>query len=332
MTFRQGMVFAAILYAILLPFYTDHEIAELTEKAREHQSGRFVTLQEGITRFDVAGPADGELVVLVHGLSSPTFVWGELPGQLAEAGYRSLRYDLFGRGFSDRVSGAYDLDLYRNQLIELLQVVGVERRFHLVGLSMGGVIAVDYAASFPDRLASLTLIDPAGFPMAQPLAASLMQIPYLGEYLMKLVGDRALLSSVSKSFSDPSFVPGFQKLFARQLRWKGTKRAILSSLREMPMQTMASRYGDLGRNGVPTLLFWGSEDEVIPASNAAYVRSTVPMLRVIHVDGAGHLPHYEKPEVVGPAMLEFLADHKAPPKKPAQPRKRRDRKKARESE
>jgi pimeloyl-ACP methyl ester carboxylesterase len=319
MTFRRMLLIAVLLYAVGLPFYNDHEHRTLDDRARAGMPGRFVTLTGGTTHYDTVGPEDGETVVFVHGFSMPAFVWGRLPGELAERGYRTIRYDLFGRGLSDRPEAVYDLTLYRDQLTGLLNALDIDKPFHLVGLSMGGAIAVDYAAAFPRRLASLTLIAPAGFPVDTPAIASLVKVPWVGEYLMKLAGDRLLTGAISRSVADDSLVPELERGFREQLQWKGYKRAILSTLRHTPLEDLGERYRRFGRNKVPTLLFWGTEDEVLPLQNAAFVRYAVPDLTLIRVDGAGHLPQFEAPEVVVPAMANFLRANpvEVPEAKPA---------------
>ncbi|MFT4572181.1 MAG: pimeloyl-ACP methyl ester carboxylesterase [Hyphomicrobiaceae bacterium] len=322
MTFRRLLAVAALLYAVGLPFHNDQEHFVLDEAARAGHSGRYLPLHHGVTHYDVTGPENGDLVVFVHGFSSPAFVWGRIPHLLGKAGYRTVRYDLYGRGLSDRPDLTYDFDLYQSQLIDLLNALRVGRPFHLVGLSMGGAIAVDYAASFPDRVASLTLIDPAGFPMDTPVAASLMRAPWLGEYLMKLLGDNALLGAISHSVADQSLVPELTKKFRNQLRWKGTKRALLSTLRHTELEGMAERFRVVGGHRIPTLLFWGTEDQVIPLRNSVLVQSAIPHARLVRVEGAGHLPHYEQPGLVATSMKHFFHEYAVPKPRPARSSKR----------
>ena len=80
----------------------DPERAELNPAARERAPGDFVTLSQGTTFYDVAGPDTGRVVVLVHGFSVPSYIWDSTFTALTAAGYRTIRYDVFGRGWSDR--------------------------------------------------------------------------------------------------------------------------------------------------------------------------------------------------------------------------------------
>ena len=73
-------------------------------------------LSQGYVHYELGGPVGGEKVVLVHGLSVPYYIWDPTFDALTEAGFRVLRYDLYGRGFSDRPKLRYDADLFDEQL------------------------------------------------------------------------------------------------------------------------------------------------------------------------------------------------------------------------
>ena len=118
------------------------------------------------------GPETGQTVVMVHGFTTPYFVWDYNVNKLINAGFRVFRYDHYGRGFSDRPDVAYDRDLYDQLLIELLQKLNIKTPVHLVGLSMGGAICVVFADRHPGMVSSVSLIAPAGFPIEEPLQLS----------------------------------------------------------------------------------------------------------------------------------------------------------------
>ncbi len=95
--------------------------------------GQFVNLEDGVTHYELTGPADGPLVVLVHGFSVPFYVWDPTVAGLTAAGFQVLRYDLYGRGYSDRPETDYDLDLFVRQLSQLTEVVTLSKPFNLLG-------------------------------------------------------------------------------------------------------------------------------------------------------------------------------------------------------
>ena len=102
------------------------ETKELNEATRANVPGSFVQLSDGYTHYELGGPENGQPVVLVHGFSVPYFIWDPTFAFLAKSGFRVLRYDLFGRGYSDRPKLRYDIDLFCKQLRELLDTLGFE--------------------------------------------------------------------------------------------------------------------------------------------------------------------------------------------------------------
>ena len=112
----------------------------LEDKARASLPGNSVALSDGVTYYEMGGPPRGNPVVLIHGFSVPNFIWDPTFAALTQAGFRTLRYDLFGRGYSDRPKARYDKALFVRQLAELLEVMKFPQ-VDLVSLSMGGVVA-----------------------------------------------------------------------------------------------------------------------------------------------------------------------------------------------
>src|SRR5262249_28014279 len=159
------------------------ERAVLDDTVRAQASGSFVRLADGYTHYELAGPARGPVVLLVHGLSVPYYLWDDTVGPLHTAGLRTLRLDLYGRGLSDRPEAVHNLDLYDRQLVGLLDALNLKEPVHLVGISMGGAIAVNFAVRHPERLAKLGLIAPFGFPQETGASAALVRTPLLGEWM-----------------------------------------------------------------------------------------------------------------------------------------------------
>ena len=94
----------------------------LDENARKEAPGSFIKLRMGYVHYQLEGPETGELIVLVHGFSSPMVVWDKIYESLIQSGYRVLRFDLYGRGYSDRITTTYDHNLFTNQLLSLLMM------------------------------------------------------------------------------------------------------------------------------------------------------------------------------------------------------------------
>src|SRR5512135_3114691 len=120
------------------PYNYRGETETLDDAARAALPGQFVALPDGIVHYELAGPPGGPVVVLVPGISVPYTTWDANFPALANAGLRVLRFDLYGRGYSDRPDVAYDADLFDRQIANLLSALGLGDPLNLVGLSMGG--------------------------------------------------------------------------------------------------------------------------------------------------------------------------------------------------
>ena len=120
-------------------------------------------LAHGVTEYELVGPDCGPLVVLVHGASVPKWTWDRQVPALVEAGFRILRYDMYGRGESAYPSTTYNRDLFQRQLRDLLAGLNIVVPFHLVGFSFGGATAAGFAATNPDKVRSLVFVAPVFF-------------------------------------------------------------------------------------------------------------------------------------------------------------------------
>lgn len=299
---------AAVALLVVIPYVaSDSETKEMNEAARAGVAGEFIELTDGVVHYEIAGPEGAPTVVFIHGFSTPYFTWDECFAAVTEAGYRAVRLDLFGRGYSDRPTGVdYDADLFDRQIVELLEKLNITGQVTLTGLSMGGAVSILFADRHPERVNALILVDPAGYPLPMPTTAKLIRVPVLGEYLMRLMGDKTIREGNAGNFYDQSLLPEFNAKFEVQMEYTGFKAALLSTLRNMRLQDLEAEYARVGESGVPTLLVWGKEDTVIPFETSEKVLAAIPQAELVAVEAGAHTPNYENPDVVNPAMLDFL--------------------------
>ncbi len=281
---------------------------EPVERGREGAQGAFVRLSDGVTHYELGGPAEGKPVVLVHGFSVPMFIWEPTFAALTGAGFRVLRYDLYGRGLSDRPPIRYDKALFVRQLAELVDAVGIAHPFALVGLSMGGAITAAYTAQVGrDGVERLALLDPAGLPYPIPTGMRLLRVPLLGELLMGPLGTRILLHGLRDDLgAEHPALPRYEANYRYQMRYFGFRRALLSTIRSGILWGSERDFAAVGGLGLPVLLIWGEEDEVVPFALHHRLRKLIPQAQFHAIPGARHIPHYEQPEVIQPILLDFL--------------------------
>ena len=240
-------------------------------------------------------------MVLVHGLTTPSYVWDGLLPHLTGLGFRCLTYDLHGRGFSARPPGNQTRAFFLRQLDELLAHECIEGPVTLVGYSMGASIVTAFAADHPDRVARLVLLAPAGLGHDLGRAAAFAtHVPVLGDWLMLGPGGWMMRRSLAAQAGVPTSVPGIATRQMDETRRRGFLPAVLSSQRHMLAEDREADHRAVAAAGVPVLAVWGRIDTVIPLAAMDRLAAVNPAARQVVVEGAGHgLPHTHPGEVAG---------------------------------
>ncbi len=277
---------------------------QMTDEVRSRFGKRSIALSAGKTAFEY-NEGNSPAVVLVHGFSIPSVIWDNTYKALVAAGVKVLRYDLYGRGFSDRPSAKYNADLYVAQLKELTDELMGTEKLVVCGLSMGGAIAVQFADRYPERVQKLILIDPAGFPMAMPAAAQLVRVPVIGDYAGRILARQAIAKALPSNFTG-SVPPAVEAGALIQTDYAGYDDAIVSTLRQMNLTGLKSTYETVGKRRLPTLLLWGKHDKVVPFEHVASVRAAMPHLKFVPFAKSGHIPTVDEKDKANRAILEFL--------------------------
>ncbi|MEU6247601.1 alpha/beta hydrolase [Glycomyces sp. NPDC047010] len=256
-----------------------------------------------------AGPADGEPVVFVPGATLPKFVWEDAAETLARHGFRTVRYDLLGRDAAAAPRTRYDAALFDRQLDALLDHLSPDRPVHLVSLAFGALIAAGFAARRPQRVRSLVHVAPDGFGVRLPLRSRLLLLPVAGDLLARAAGPRALLSRLADYSDRPEIVAALRERF-RPHATPALTRAVLSSVRHMPIHDAAEQYRAVA--DVPTLVLWGRGDRVTPLPSPERLEAAFPNARITVLEDCGHLPDLERPGRVAAHLLPFLREHADP--------------------
>ena len=254
--FAKLFVLALILLVIAW-FYLGEEDTELNAETRAQLGETFVDLPAGTVHYELAGPANGEIVVLVHGFSVPSYIWDPTFAALVKAGFRVLRFDLYGRGHSDRPEVDYTIPFFAGQLEQLVDKLWIDARFNLVGLSMGGPVVTQYSNRNPRRVKRLVLVDPMVFAPSRD-DISLVAPALIGEYLARVYLVPRLAAGQSGDFSNGELHPDWEDRFRDQMQYHGFSAAILSTVRNLPDQDTLGEYRELGSKDLPVQVFWGN--------------------------------------------------------------------------
>lgn len=300
-----GLVVLALVF-VGMSGYADMKSAEdvtLDDAARAEAPGEFVSLAQGTTHYELTGPTSGRLIVLVHGFSVPYYIWDSTAVALRGSGYRVLRYDLFGRGLSDRPRATYDGAFYVEQLSALLDSLAIVDRVDLVGLSFGGPVVSQFVVQHPDRVRSMTLIDPMSERSDVPL---LLRLPVVGRWVWKVSVVPGMAAGQMTDFLHPERHPTWVDQYLPQMRYRGFGRALLSTIIEASSIDFDDLYANVAATGIPVMLIWGKQDQTVPFEKSEVALRNIPSVEFVPVDSAGHLPHIEQAAFVNARLLSFL--------------------------
>lgn len=270
--------------------------------------------------FDVtdSGPADGPVVVLLHGFPQQNTSWAQIAPLLTARGFRCLAPNQ--RGYSPGARPTRRSDYRSAELVEdtlaLIDASGADR-VHLVGHDWGAAVAWGVAAGAPERLASLSALS-VPHPMAfvrsmltsrQGLASWYMyvnQLPWVPERLM--LGRDGRGRAIAKSLIRSGLTPQAAERDARAMTETGALTAALNWYRAMPLNGSGLRAAD--KITVPTLYVWSDRDIAItakPARDTANYVSGPYRFETLH--GASHWLPEEKPTEIADMLLQWFATH-----------------------
>lgn len=266
-------------------------------------SNSHVTLGEGSTHFAIEGPADGIPLVLLHGATVPLWQFDCIVPLLTAAGFRILRFDLYGHGLSACPRTRYTLDLFVRQTLELIDATAFPGPSVLLGHSLGAAVASAVAVARPDCVERIVLNAPLlDFEIEMRWSAAL-GCPGLGELMMRFIGIPRLIRRRESRYAAIG-QPGLGARFREQTRYAGLGRTVLSMLRNGTLGDHGPRYRKLGEQGHDVTLIWGNRDAVIPAADIATIRDLLSAHEYVEIDGGQHNLLMTHPAVVAAVLAK----------------------------
>lgn len=255
----------------------------------------------------IADPGEGAHghVILIHGLSTPSYVWRDYFKPLSEAGYFVAAPDLYGRGYSDRVEEPYTENLFLTQIDGLIQALEADRPVHLVGYSMGAAVALRYAASKPERVETVTLIAPAAFQCGS-IVDSWFIAPIVGDWLMTVFGPELFASASEREWAQTKEPAHWRHQYWAQAAYRGYGPAVLSTLRNFNFTDSCAAAKAWAKTGRPTKAIFAQDDALIPVQGAKTAQELMPEAQIVTIPGLGHAMAYSHPELVLPEVMALL--------------------------
>lgn len=316
---RRVGIAAAIVLSVLLVVPMIWPVPPLTStvppSTLADEDSRFADVDGVRTHYKTAGSEQAPVaVILLHGFGASTFSWRDQLPLMGDRAY-TVAYDRPPFGLTQRPlpgqwSGPSPYSPERNvdQLIALMDALAIDRAV-LVAHSAGAVVAVNAAASHPDRVQALVLEAPAlAEARATPvLASALLRTPQMrrvGPLLARRIANGGAEDFIRSAYHDPEFVDdevlaGYRLPLSADNWDKGLWELVAAPRETSPLDVLESL-------DVPTLVIAGREDTFVPWENSRAVASAIRGAQLKSFDETGHLPHEEQPEQFANEVYRFL--------------------------
>lgn len=269
---------------------------------------RHVQVGDWSTRVLTAGPEDGEALVLMHGTGGHLEAYAHNVAAFADAGYRVVAYDFPGHAGTTHASEDLELPQYAAHLLGLLDALGIDKA-HLNGESLGGWVAIKFAARHPDRVLRTVLNTPGGT-MARPEVMERLRV--LSQAAADEPSSERVRARLEWLMADPATVT--DELVAIRAGHYGREGYADSARRILCLQDPEIRRRnmvtdeDLANVKSPSLVVWTSDDPSGPAAAGLEMAEKIPEARFQLVTGAGHWPQWEQAAVFNDLVIGFLAE------------------------
>jgi pimeloyl-ACP methyl ester carboxylesterase len=256
----------------------------------------------------------GPVVVLVHGMAGSSATWEAVIAGLAED-FTVVAPDLPGHGASAKPDdGDYSLGTFASSMRDLMVALG-HPRATIVGQSLGGGVAMQFAYQFPARCERLVLVGSGG--LGREVTPLLRALAFPGiEYLFPLLfasvwrdAGRGVLAGLRRVGLRPSAYMNEIWRSYESLTDPATRAAFGRTLRsvvDVGGQRVSARDRLPLADGIPTLIVWGENDDIIPSRHAAAARAALPHSRIEVFEGVGHFPHCEAPQRFRRVLTDFI--------------------------
>lgn len=295
-----GLAILAIV-ALALSLYTPDKTRAALEAA---YPGDYRVVDGLRLRLKDTGPRDAPAVILMHGLGASLEAW-EPWAQALSARFRVIRLDLPGFGLTGTdPTGDYADARTIKILVDLMDQLRVDRA-SLIGNSLGGRIAWNFAALHPNRVTRLILVSPDGFASPGFAYDTPPETPFMMRALPYVAPRGVLKSSLAAAYARPQKLSEATVTRYRDMMLApGVRTAILARMDQTILRDPAPI---LARITAPTLLLWGEKDAMIPISNAADYLRLLPGATLVRLPDLGHVPFEEDPVTSLPPVERFLS-------------------------
>ena len=252
-------------------------------------SGNFAELSNGFTYYNIDNRFNENTLVFIHGFSVPSYIWEKTYNSAKEKGFKVIKLDLYGRGFSDNPDLDYTDELFANQVIELLQELQITNATFL-GLSNGGRVISKLADIKPNMVEKLVYVSASSFNNHKNTADKIVSKDEINEFIKNRYP--TISSGQLSDFKYPENYPLWDDKYEELLKFKGFARALISTLKNHKNLDLENK--EISDSNKKVYTIWGDSDSVVVYNDIKEkLNKLMPNRFEYTVPNSGHLPHIE---------------------------------------
>ena len=252
-------------------------------------SGNFAELSNGFTYYNIDNRFNENTLVFIHGFSVPSYIWEKTYNSAKEKGFKVIKLDLYGRGFSDNPDLDYTDELFANQVIELLQELQITNATFL-GLSNGGRVISKLADIKPNMVEKLVYVSASSFNNHKNTADKNVSKDEINEFIKNRYP--TISSGQLSDFKYPENYPLWDDKYEDLLKFKGFARALISTIKNHKNLDLENK--EISDSNKKVYTIWGDSDSVVVYNDIKEkLNKLIPNRFEYTVPNSGHLPHIE---------------------------------------
>ncbi|MDB9793683.1 alpha/beta hydrolase [Flavobacteriaceae bacterium] len=253
------------------------------------KNGNFAELKNGYTYFNINNRFSENTLVFIHGFSVPSYIWDKTYNSAKEKGYKVIKLDLYGRGFSENPSLDYTDELFANQVIELLELLEIKTATFL-GLSNGGRVISKIADLKPNIVEKLVYVSASSFNSHKEIENKNVSKNEIKDFIENKYP--TISSGQLSDFKYPENYPNWDDKYEELLKFNGFARALISTLKNHV--NLDSENKEISDSNKTVYTIWGDSDSVVVYNEIKdKLNKLLPNRFEYIVPNSGHLPHIE---------------------------------------
>ena len=270
--------------------FNNYETVDKNIRFRDQiKTGNFLKLSKGHTYYEIENKNSKKTLIFIHGFSVPSYIWDDTFNTAVEKGYKSIRLDLYGRGYSSNLEIDYTDELFASQVIELMDELKIPKAT-LIGLSNGGRIISKIAYIKPEMVDKLIYVSASSFQDHSPPLNKSVSGKEINDFI------RNNYPTISKGqlldFKYPQNFKGWEDKYENLLQYEGFARALISTRKNHINLDKENTF--INQSNISFFTIWGDSDSVVIYNNFKdKLNKLMPRRIEYFISESGHLPNME---------------------------------------